>query len=87
MTDHYVGSITATRRTDGTLALNVIPGPIRVSRMVIKEGDPELLRLSDDLLTFWGCDDDGARLAFQYRIVGEDSSGPEGGWLLCEPMP
>lgn len=86
MSDIFVGDITATRRADGTVRLRVTPGPLRVTRAVLAQADPSLLARADDVVTFRGTEDDGTRREYRYRIAGEEF-GPEGGWLLCEPLP
>lgn len=87
MNDIYTGNLAAVRREDGTVRITVMtPGPMRVTRLVVEQGDPEWISRAGDLLTFHSAEDDGSRKAYRYRIVGEEA-GPEGGWLLCEPLP
>jgi hypothetical protein len=88
MTDHYVGDLVAYRRDDGSVRLALTnPGPLRVTRGVVEQAEPEWVSRTEDLLTFHGVDDDGAHQAYRYRIVGEEHGDIEGGWLLCEPLP
>lgn len=83
MTDRYVGDINATVHPQGRVALSVTPGPLRVSRLVLSDAHPEFLTQDHDLVTFHDTLDGKD---YPYRIVG-DEPGPEGGWLLCEPLP
>lgn len=80
------GDIAAYRRTDGSVRLEVTPGPLRVTRLVVEQADPQWLSCDEGVLTFCGIEDDGSRQSYSYRVVG-DEPGPEGGWLLCEPLP
>lgn len=85
MADRFVGDITATRRADGSIRLQVAEGPLRVSRELLEHADPEFVSQAEDVITFHGIADDGTHQAYRYRVVGSEA-GPEGGWLLCEPV-
>lgn len=84
--DRYTGDITATRHADGRVTLVVTPGPLRASRMVLDQADPEFLSWVEDIVTFHSMEPDGTRTAYRYRVTG-DEYGPEGGWLLLDPIP
>lgn len=87
VSDRFIGALSATRLPGDLIRLNMlIPGPMRVTRAVIEQGDPEYVERVDDTVTFRGVNSQGEQVAYGYRIVGSDESGPEGGWLLCEPL-
>jgi hypothetical protein len=78
------GSITAFRRTDGSVRLDVDPGVLRVTFGVLVDADPSWLEIRDGLVIFRGVEDDGKQQVLAYRPTGVEQ-GPEGGWLVCEP--
>lgn len=85
--DRFIGEISATRLPGDLIRLNMLmPGPLRVTRAVVDQGDPRFVERVDDTLTFRGMNARDEQVAYSYRIVGSDDSGPEGGWLLCEPL-
>ncbi len=87
MTD-WPGDITAYRNRDtGAVRLDVIPGPMRATRAVLDQADPEWASCVEDLVIFHSIEADGMRRAYRYRITGFDPAGPEGGWLLLAPLP
>lgn len=75
------GSITAHRRDDGTVRLDVDPGTLRVSFGLLDQADPQWLEIRDGLVIFRGVEDDGRQQAIVYR-----PTGVEPGWLVCEPV-
>jgi len=79
------GSITAFRREDGTVRLDVDPGVLKVSFGLLAGADPTWLEIRDGLVVFRGVDDDGRQQAVVYRPAGVEP-GPEGGWLVCDPV-
>jgi len=84
--DRYTGDIAAIRRADGSVRMAVTPGPLRATRLVLEQAEPEVISRAEDLVTFHSVEDDGSRNAYRYRATGEES-GPEGGWVLLEPVP
>lgn len=85
--DIYTGNLAVTRRLDGAVHIMVMtPGPMRVTQLVVDQAEPEYLSRVEDVLTFHSTEEDGSSRAYRYRIVGNEA-GPEGGWLLCEPLP
>lgn len=85
MTD-WTGEITGYRRDDGAVRLEVRPGPVKMTQTVLDQAEPEWLSRCEDLVTFHSVESDGSRRSYRYRIVGTDASGPEGGWVLTEPV-
>lgn len=86
--DRYTGNITAYLRADGSVRLDVTPGPLRISgklAAMAAEGEHHAMDLEDGIVTFRGHADDGTPQVFRYRTVGQEADGPEDGLLLCEP--
>lgn len=79
------GYVTAVRREDGTVRLAVEPGTLKVSFGLLAGADPDWLEIRDGLVIFRGVEDDGTQQAVIYRPTGVEP-GPEGGWLVCEPV-
>lgn len=85
MMDRYVGGVSATLRSFGPPRLDVRPGPARFSNKLLAMAG-EFLTVEGDVITITGVDADGAELVVRYRIIGEESEGPESGWKLTEPI-
>jgi hypothetical protein len=87
--DRYTGNVTTWNQSDGNVRIEVVPGPLRVSDLLfgiaqrMKDG---FMQVDGDVITFTGVDAEGAELVVKYRVTGEESGGPEGGWKLCEPI-
>jgi hypothetical protein len=82
MTD---GDVTAVKRADGTVCLSVTPGLLKISFGLLAQADPEWLEIRDGLVIFRGVEDDGRQQVVVYRPRGVEQ-GPEGGWLVCDPV-
>jgi len=81
----FAGDITAYRRADGTVRLDVNPGVLRLSFSLLAAADPRWLEIRDGLIIFRGVENDGRPQVVVYRPAGVEP-GPEGGWLVCEPV-
>ena len=79
------GNITAVKRDDGTVFLSVEPGMLKISFGLLAQADPEWLEIRDGLIIFRGVEDDGRQQVVVYRPTGVEQ-GPEGGWLVCDPV-
>jgi hypothetical protein len=82
------GSVTAVKRDDGTVRLSVKPGMLKISFGLLvqaAQADPEWLGIRDGLVIFRGVEDDGRQQVLVYRPTGVEQ-GPEGGWLVCDPV-
>lgn len=79
------GYVFATKRDNGTVCLHVEPGALKVSFGLLATAEPEWLEIRDGLVIFRGIEDDGKQQLAVYRPTGVEQ-GPEGGWLLCEPV-
>jgi hypothetical protein len=91
--DKYTGDITAywsiVPGGEAKVRLEVKPGPLRISNMLMATANnpaASMLTVDGDVITIRGVDKEGADLVLRYRIVGEESIGPEDGWQLCEPI-
>lgn len=80
------GDITATRRQDGSVRLDVIPGTLRVTRLVVEQADPEYLNRHENLITFHSVEDDGSCRSYRYRVEDYEPGEFEGGWIQLEPV-
>jgi hypothetical protein len=85
MSDLFTGDIGAYRLDDGRIRLDVTPGSLRVSRLLVDQADREFLARDGDVLTFRGVDEAGEPVTYRYGVTG-NAPGLEGGWLLCEPL-
>ena len=79
------GYIVATKRDDGTVCLEVNPGRLKVSFGLLATAEPDWLEIRDGLVIFRGIEDGGGHQTAVYRPAGVEQ-GPEGGWLVCEPV-
>jgi len=79
------GHVTAVKRDDGTVCLSVEPGMLKISFGLLAQAEPEWLEIRDGLVIFRGVEDDGRQQVVVYRPTGVEQ-GPEGGWLVCDPV-